>query len=168
MGGLTFLKRKLASAKPPCFEVLNDEMTPEWLDDNGMSFYWWNDIIMMGWQWNEFLHWNDPWMIKYGLNEGRMRKKKSRAFALLQKFESFHPHSSHSKSFQDEKIVIPASFQSFWGHSVSEWPWNDDKVISKWLKMTGMVRDGGDQNILHQKFSPFHHHSIIHQSFISF
>ena len=105
LGGLTFLKRKLASAKPPCFEVLNDEMTPEWLDDNGMSFYWWNDIIMMGWQWNEpvmmewhkndgmamewacydgmtlewvfALEWpNDPWMIQYGLNEGRMRKKK--------------------------------------------------------------------------------------------
>ena len=97
-------------------------------------------------------------------------RKKSRAFALLQKFESFHPHSSHSKSFQDEKIVIPASFQSFEGHSVSEWPWNDDKVISKWLKMTGMVRDGGDQNILHQKFSSFHphsSHSTIIPSFIN-
>ena len=125
-------------------------------NESGMTYEWKNDTWMIGWQRNDWLTFE--WLNGNGMTSDwhnldwmttEWGRKKSRAFALLQKIESFHPHSSHSKSFQDEKIVIPASFQSFWGHSVSEWPWNDDKVISKWLKMTGMVRDGGDQNILH-------------------
>ena len=118
---------------------LNDGMTQEWYDDIRMITQWWKDRVVdttwisMEWQKVSEMTWMSTEKVW----------SKSRAFALIKKKSSFHPHSSHSTSLEGEKMVIPTASHSFLAHSVLECPSNDQKVILKWLKMTGMDQGWG-------------------------